>query len=107
MDIEFSLDEDVRVTMMDYLKNIVYEFPETIQGRVKTPATDPLSIVREDANMKLLEKYWATTFHHSVAQIIFTTTRVRKDIQTAVAFLTTRVRVPGMDDWQELRRVLQ
>ena len=34
-------------------------------------------------------------------------TRARRDIQTAVAFLTTRVKNPDEDDWGKLRRVLK
>ncbi len=34
-------------------------------------------------------------------------TRVRLDIQTAVAFLTTRVKSPDIDDWGKLKRVLK
>ena len=54
-----------------------------------------------------MDKYRATTFHHSVAQLLFFTPRVRKDIQTAVVFLTSRVRIPYEGDWQKLRRVLK
>ena len=35
------------------------------------------------------------------------TTRVRRDIQTAVAFLTTRVTEPDEDNWGKLKRVLR
>jgi len=34
-------------------------------------------------------------------------TRARRDIQTAVAFLTTRVKSPDEDDWEKLKRVLK
>jgi len=33
--------------------------------------------------------------------------RARQDIQTAVAFLTTRVKSPDEDDWGKLKRVLK
>ena len=33
--------------------------------------------------------------------------RARRDIQTAVAFLTTRVKSPDEDDWGKLKRVLK
>ncbi len=46
-------------------------------------------------------------FHHTVAQLLFMATRARKDIQTAVAFLTTRVKSPDKDDWGKLKRVLK
>jgi hypothetical protein len=46
-------------------------------------------------------------FHHSVAQLLFVSTRVRRDIQTVVAFLTTRVKKPDEDDWGKLKRLLK
>jgi hypothetical protein len=46
-------------------------------------------------------------FHHMVAQLLFMATRARRDIQTAVAFLTTRVKKPDKDNWGKLKRVLK
>ena len=40
-------------------------------------------------------------------QLLFACTRCRKYIQTAVAFLTTRVQEPDEDDWKKLCRVLE
>ena len=42
-----------------------------------------------------------------MAQLLFLACRGRRDIQTAVSFLTTRVRAPDEDDWGKVRRVLQ
>jgi hypothetical protein len=41
-----------------------------------------------------------------VAQLLFASARSRKDIQTAVSFLTTRVKQPDEDDWGKLKRLL-
>ncbi len=49
----------------------------------------------------------ARQFHHAVAQVLFVSTRVRRDVQTAVAFLTTRVKKPDKDDWGKLKRLLR
>ncbi len=38
---------------------------------------------------------------------MFMAIRVRRDIQTAVAFPTTRVKSPDKDDWGKLKRVLK
>ena len=46
-------------------------------------------------------------FHRTVAQLLFLCTRARRDIQTAVFFLTTRVKQPNEDGWTKLKRVLQ
>jgi hypothetical protein len=42
-----------------------------------------------------------------VAQLLFMCTRAQQDIQTAVAFLTTRVKSPDKDDRGKLKRVLK
>ena len=47
------------------------------------------------------------TFHRTVAQLLFLCMRARRDIQTPVAFLATRMKEPDKDDWGKLKRVLQ
>ena len=42
-----------------------------------------------------------------MAQLLFMATRARWDIQTAVSFLTTRVKSPDEDDWGKLKWVLK
>jgi hypothetical protein len=39
--------------------------------------------------------------------VLFMSTWARQDIQTAMAFLTTRVKNPDKDDWEILKRVLK
>ena len=47
-------------------------------------------------------------FHHTTAQLLFMAPRARRDIQMAVAFLTTRVKSPADEDnWGKLKRVLR
>ena len=45
-------------------------------------------------------------FHHTAAQLLFLSC-TRHDIQTAVAFLTTRVKAPDKDDWGKLNSILK
>lgn len=42
-----------------------------------------------------------------MAQLLFLSSRACCDIQTSVAFLTTRVKAPDEDDWGKLKRVLK
>jgi hypothetical protein len=49
----------------------------------------------------------AAAFHRTTAQLLFLSRWARWDIQTAVAFLTTRVKGPGEDDWGKLKRALR
>jgi len=107
VDMEFRKDGTLGVSMIPYLKNVIAEFPEIISGKSPTPAADHLFKVRDEKDAKPLEEERALAFHHTVAQLLFMATRARRDIQTAVAFLTTRVKNPDEDDWGKLRRVLK
>ena len=80
------------------------EFMEDVTRNATTPANSHLFTIRESP--KLDEKR-ADSFHSVVALLLFISKRCRLDIQTAVAFLTTRVSEPNEDDWKKLRRVLQ
>ncbi len=55
----------------------------------------------------MLECKRALAFHHTVAQVLFMSTKARQDIQTVVAFLTTRVTSPDKVDWGKLKQVLK
>jgi len=107
VDMEFCDDGALEVSMIKYLKNVIEEFPEVIKGRAATPAHEKLFVIRDEKDAKLLDEERALAFHHMVAQLLFMATRARRDIQTAVAFLTTRGKNPDEDDWGKLKRVLK
>jgi hypothetical protein len=91
--------------MPGYTKEVIAAFPEVINGSAATPAADHLFQIREDG--KKLPEEQAAAFHRTTAQLLFLSGQARRDIQTAVAFLTTRVRQPDEDDWGKLKRVLR
>jgi hypothetical protein len=103
VDMEFNDDGTLEASMIMYLKNVISEFPEIITGKSATPAADHLFTIRDEKEAKPLEEEQALAFHHTVARLLFMATRVRRDIQTAVAFLTTRVKSPDKDDWGKLK----
>ena len=45
-------------------------------------------------------------FHTFVAKALFLSKRGRPDISTAIAFLTTRVKEPDVDDWKKLLQLM-
>jgi hypothetical protein len=92
--------------MIPYIRKINEAFPEKITGVQSTPAGDRLFQVRPPDEAKYLPEEQARAFHHTTAQLLFLS-RVRRDIQTTVAFLTTRVKKPDEDDWGKLKRVLR
>ena len=97
VDMKFCKDGALGVSMFKYLRNVIKEFPEVIRGRAATPAHDQLFEIRDKKETKKLSKEQALAFHHTVAQLLFMATRARCNIQTVLAFLTTRVKSPDKD----------
>jgi hypothetical protein len=97
----FSSQDKVKMNMTQYMSKIIKDFPEEILEKQATPAGDHLFKVREDGT-KLNEEQ-VDAFHHTMYQLLFAANQVRRDIQTAVSFLTTRVKDPDEDDWGKLK----
>ncbi len=85
----FSPKGKIMVTMMEYIKNIIKDFPEEIVGTKLSPAADHLLTVRDPSLSKVLPEEQAMAFHRTTAQLLFLSARARRDIQPATAFLTT------------------
>eukprot|EP00804_Cyclotella_cryptica_P021176 CCRYP_001489-RA/>CCRYP_001489-RA protein AED:0.41 eAED:0.35 QI:0/-1/0/1/-1/1/1/0/615 len=111
MDLDYSVPGKLRVSMIKYVDKILKDFPQAITKTSSTPAADHLFQIRDAEEVAKQEKFLseeqARHFHHTVAQLLFLLTQARRDIQTAVAFLMTRVKKPDEDDWGKLKRVLQ
>ena len=69
-----------------------------------TPATDGLFEVKNSILLITVNKEW---FHSYVMKLLYLAKRVRPDILTAVAFLTSRVLAPTQADQLKLDRVLR
>ena len=80
--------------------------PKDMSGIAATPAGDHLFEVNNDNPTKLDEKT-AQLFHHLVAKALFLCKRACPDLQTAVAFLSTRVKEPDTDDYKKLKRMME
>ncbi len=86
---------------------MIKQFPEEISGRALSLVAEHLFAVRDKSKTRVLEEERALAFHHMVAQLLFMCTRAQQDIQTAVPFLTTRVKSLDKDNWGKLKRVLK
>lgn len=104
MTLDYGITGKCRICMTDYVNEILDELPESMSGTAVTPAANHLFEVNEEA-VKLSEAD-AQFFHHNTAKLLFLSKRARPDIQTAVAFLTTRVKNPDVDDIKKLGRVM-
>jgi hypothetical protein len=107
MDFKFG-DGAVKISQEDFTLEVIKEFPEVIDTTAEDPASPRLFDVREPSDKNPpLGKEQAQVFHRTTAKLLYLAARARRDIRTAVAFLTTRVRAPCSDDWSKLRRVLR
>jgi Reverse transcriptase (RNA-dependent DNA polymerase) len=105
MTLDYSMDGKVMIKMFRYIRDTLAELPADMKGEKLTPAAAHLFDVRDDTEKLSEEK--AEFFHHCVAKLLFLCKRARPDIQTAIAFLCTRVQAPDTDDYKKLARVMQ
>ncbi len=81
VNLEFNDDSTLNVSMVNYIKSVIAEFPEMITGKAATPAANHLFTIRDKKEARALEEERALIFHHTVAQLLFMSTRARRDIQ--------------------------
>jgi Reverse transcriptase (RNA-dependent DNA polymerase) len=105
MTLDFTEKGVAKIDMSKYVDNIIMEMPEDMAGVCPTPAANHLFEVNTEAEK--LDETKKEFFHHVVAQLLFLCKRARPDIQTAVAFLCTRVQYPDVDDYKKLVRVIK
>ena len=105
MDMDWSKDGKVTISMSKYLFQILEEFIDKITKTSVTPSADYLFKIREKCDAAQLPEELAVIFHHTVAQLLFVSQRAR--LRTPVLSLTKRVKVPDRDDWNKLVRCLQ
>ena len=106
MDLDYTTKGKVGVSMIKYVDKVLEGFSEELGASAATPAAEHLFQVRNDSEAEILSEMKAQEFHHITAQLLFLSARARHDIQVTVAYLTTRVKKPDVDDWGKLRRVL-
>ncbi|KAL7574341.1 hypothetical protein ACA910_008445 [Epithemia clementina (nom. ined.)] len=71
MTLDFSSPGEARIDMTEYVKNMVDDFPEELEGRASTPWTEHLFKVNEKS--KVLDKTRAKQFHMFIAKGLFVT----------------------------------
>ncbi len=105
MTLDYSEKGKVKIKMIDYVEKLLADLPEEMDGEAPSPAADHLFTV--DENQSKVDEKRAQFFHTYVAKTLFLCKRSRPDLQTAVAFLCTRVKSCDEDDYKKLTRMLQ
>ena len=103
--LDYRIVGKVQISMNDYIEEMLKSLPEGMDGESTSPTGNHLFAVNPDATpLSVLE---SDMFHHYVAKLLFLCKRARPDIQTAVAFLSTRVKSPDQDDLKKLGQTMQ
>ena len=105
MTLDYSQKGKVVFKMDDFIDRLLEEVPGDMDGVSATPAANHLFQVNK-GGVKLDDET-AELFHHLVAKLLYLCKRVRPDLHTAVAFLTTRVMGPDADDYKKLARCIR
>jgi hypothetical protein len=117
MTFDFATLKIVKVTMLEYVDEIIGSWnngcseldarSKAVSGhkRIATAAPNDLFKVDEDA-MKL-DRARAKAFHNITAKGIYVNKRARPDISLYIAFLTTRVKGPDIDNWHKLCHLVE
>jgi len=107
MTLDFTVDRVVKVTMISYVNEIIETwdkdceesqdgFQQVKLQRISTAAPEDLFKVDDDSSK--LSPVVAKSFHSIIVMMLYVTKRARPDTSLAIAFLTTRVRDPDVDD---------
>jgi hypothetical protein len=117
MTLDFTTSKIVKVTMFEYIDEIVQVWDKAcseledgykvVSGRKRIATAAPNNLFKVDEDALQLDQAKAKSFHNITAKMIDVTKRARPDISLAVAFLTTRVKGPDIDDWRKLRHVIE
>ena len=93
--------------MIIYVKNIMNTFSEEIKSTSNTLAEYQLFKIRVESKAKLLLEGKSISFQHIMNQLLFMATRVSRDSQLYMVFLTTYMKNHSKYNWGKLKRVLK
>ncbi len=117
MMLDFATSKIVKVTMLEYVDKIIGSWDKAcselndrykaVSGRkrIATAALDDLFKVDEDAVK--LDQARAKAFPNIMAKGIYVTKRARPNISLSIAFLTTRVKGPDIDNLFKLCHLVE
>ena len=99
MALDFSVPGVFEIALKEYVREIISEAQGDISGTAPTQAGNHLFSF-DTTSASYLNESDAQHFHHIVAKLLFLCKISSPDIQTAVAFLATRVKGPDQDDYK-------
>ena len=106
--LDYTVRGQVQIKMIDFLDKILIAFDKAKPkgGGIKARAA-PDNIFKLDKYCEKLPQSKNVQFHNLVAKTLYSTKQARPDTCTDVAFLTTIVRSPGLDDWAKMVHMMR
>jgi hypothetical protein len=105
MILDFSVPGEVTIDMVNYVRTVIADMPEEMEGTAAAPAAARL--FHSNGNSVPLSRDKADTFHRMVMQLLYLCQRGRPDLQTAISYLCKRTSAPDEDDYKKLTRVMR
>ena len=119
MTLDFSTDKQVKISMVDYVKEVIsawdkaeatddgFTVVKSKRGKKSKSTAAPEDLFKVDEDAAKLSPEKAAAFHNIVAKALYVVKRARPDASVPIAFLTTRVRSPDVDDWRKLGHMIE
>ncbi len=119
MTLDFTTKGQVKISMVDYVKEVVDAWDKapqfnndgftTVISRRQTKGKKcaaPEDLFKIDQDATKLSTEMSTAFHNIVAKALYLVKRARPDASVSIAFLTTRVQSPDVDDCRKLGHLM-
>ena len=103
MDLDTSIEGEMRITMNGYLKELLSDMAITVSK--PTPANEQLFEV--DESSPKLDEGARGKFVTAVMRLYYLAKRIRSDVLTACSFLSRRSTVATAEDWDKLEHLLK
>ena len=108
INLDYTVRGQVHITMIDFLDEVLIAFDKAEPKGIgiKTSAAGE-NLFKVDEDCENLPQSKTVQFHNLVANNLYANKRARTDTCTAVAFLTTRVQAPDLDDWDKMVHMMR
>ena len=107
MTIDLQNPGELWVTMVYWLKGVLEDLPEVVKEGSKSPEAYHMFQVIHEYERMLLNKERETSFHHTMAHLLFFTRRGSKYIKISITLLFNQLRRTDKAYWRNLVRVLR
>ncbi len=104
MILDYSVPGAMKLDMIYYILQIIKDFPYNLKSITTNPWTEKLFKVNNES--KNLDDERRAVFHTFVMKAMFLCKRARPDINPAIGFLSSRVKVPNEGDWNKLLKTM-